>query len=190
MLLKKSVLTFVLLVSLVFSPSVPGAVEYELTHDENPTSLLPPESYFSFVVSHEEFLGRAFIADGYIFSASHIFNGKFIDILDRDIHNLGKAPINGATISFVEEKVDSFLFFWTYDRSLIPLRILSVSREQYTVQCRPSLGNIQPGDSGSPVFNIKGEVVGLVSSIWIGSNGLIGNIERITKDDLVLEDAK
>ncbi len=157
---------------------------------QTPPSLLPMESYFSFVVSHEEFLGRAFIADGYIFSASHIFNDKFIDVLDRDIHNLGKAPINGATISFVEEKVDSFLFFWTYDRNLIPLRIVNVSREQYTVQCRQALGNIQPGDSGSPVFNLKGEVVGLISSIWIGSNGLIGNIERITKDDLVIEETK
>jgi hypothetical protein len=188
MFLRKTLFVLTILGACMSVPSVPQVsipeiAEVTYYHDPNPTSTLPKESLFMFVASENGMRGRAFIANNYIFSASHLYDKDYIE-LDHDVINLGPSPVEGGTVSLDPLKEDDFLFFWTIDRGLMPLRVIKVADTSYTVLCRPALGKIISGDSGTPVYNIRGEIIGLISAVWIGTDGAVGNVERILKEDL------
>lgn len=183
MFLRKAIIVLTLFAAIVYSPQDNKSQAYLNVYDTNPTSSLPLESLFTFVAQENGARGRAFIANNFIFSASHLYDKEYKP-LDHDIVNMGPTTIKGGEIDFKVMKEDEFLFYWTNDRSLIPMRIIEVKDSSYTIMCRPIYGKIIPGDSGTPVFNTRGKIVGIISSIWIGTNGSIGNIERFLEEDL------
>ena len=58
-------------------------------------------------------------------------------------------------------------------------RPVSSSSTGYTTECIQHTSAINPGNSGGPLFNMKGEVIGITSAKYSGTSGSGATIEGI-----------
>lgn len=123
----------------------------------------------------DEVYGKAFIANGKIWSAAHLFN---VIKQNPDTIDLGKSSMYGLTICNSKHKKGDFLYYKTIKRGVVQVVILEIKEFHY-------LGSLDKdmkgGDSGSPVFcKDHKKVVGVVSSYWSTHDELTraGNIAK------------
>lgn len=170
---------------------VPATVDSASSQDTSPldttpyVATLPPPAFFNFLIHTGTSIGRGFIADDFMFTATHVWDDEW-DTANglHDVVNLGPSPISGPDILFDDLLPGTVLYYWTYDRKLMTLIIQLLEDDEYYVD---SFKQIIPGDSGSPVFTRDGDVVGLVSRLVNFQDGTFGGIvERIVPEDLIL----
>lgn len=136
--------------------------------------------------------GKGFIAGGKVWTAEHVLEklGTPIDeaFEDGDVACLGEAAINGLDFALFDPRIGDFLYYRTTTRGLITMVVVEVKKVSGGTYLNVFTDlAVIPGDSGSPILNNKGEVVGLVSAKYYPRSYRgawnAGMIALITKED-------
>lgn len=125
---------------------------------------LPPLGPYTYKVFSNGGMGTEFIVDWTIISAKHVYV-KDMQLSDTaDVIRVGTYPRRGLVLAKESPKLNEMVFYYT-NRGRVYARAVGLLKHDY-LRIGTERGLIVPGDSGSPVFNMRGEVVGVLSFLY------------------------
>lgn len=125
-----------------------------------PKHILGPFIYQ--IVTRKGYMGVEFIAGGRVWTIQHLLDGnhKGPDVcIDLGPHPYRRGLEISDSLIFVHQKL-----WYLSTHGVVSLVVVLVS--EHSIHVAVTEGSIVPGDSGSPVFDDRGEVVGSVSATY------------------------
>ena len=135
-------------------------VEEPVVLTSAPRHLLGPFIYQ--IITEDGYMGVEFIANGHVWTVKHMISPKVKGLdkcVDRGPHPSQKGLIISEDLLHVHQKL------W-YMSTHGPIRLIVMHFDANYIYVAVVEGVIVPGDSGSPVLSMQGEVVGCVSATY------------------------